>query len=185
MTTEDKKAWMKTIVEVGALYMLSALVAGLFGWDDDDKERFAKIRKMSGHLELPGTSENKADEQFNFGGFMELHTMSLMMQIRSENEQFIPYPGYGLDNMTSLIDLKSLAFGPTTDTYNQIFTDLGNTMHGDKRQFYARRMGPYEWQDQGGRKLWAHIAKSIGLTGSSVDPAIGITNFQKAQARKK
>jgi hypothetical protein len=175
-TTEDKKAWMKIIAEGGMLTLINILLVSIWGWDDDDEDRFKKLRARSGAI---------GEEDFDLGGFLSLHTMSLMMQVRSENEQFLPLPGYGVDNLSTVIDLKSLAFGPTTDTYGQIGADIADWWEGGDSQFYKRRSGPYSWQDAGGRKLWAHLAKSIGLTGSSIDPAMAITNFQKAQNRNR
>ena len=181
MTQQDKRAWMKFVTEVGTLYLMSMLVGLLWGWDDDDEERFEKLRKRSSFLPGPLTRDYQPGEEFDFGGFMSLHAMNLMMQVRAENEQFMPFPGMGLSNVTTVVDLKSLAFGPTTDTYQQLGTDMYDIIDGNDRQFYKRRVGAYEWQDQGGRKVWAHIAKMFGLNASNIDPAQSITNFQKAK----
>jgi hypothetical protein len=112
---------------------------------------------------------------------MELHALNQMLQIRAENEQFIPWPGMGLDNISTVVDLKSLAFGPTTDTWQRIGTDMVNIWEGNERQFYKRRSGPFNWSQQGGRQIWAHIGKMFGLTGSNISPADQITNWDKAQ----
>lgn len=186
LTTEDKKAFMKVFAEGAMLMLTGALLGILWGWDPDDKERFEKLRKRSGHMGMLGlTSDNKPGNEFDLGGFASLHAMNLMMQVRSENEQFFPWPGYGLDNLSTVIDLKSLAFGPTTDTYGQIATDMSDIWHDRDSQFYKRHSGPYEWQDKGGRKLWAHIAKMFGMTGNTIDPANAVSNFQKAQNRNR
>jgi hypothetical protein len=150
-------------------------------WDDDDEDRFEKLREMSGHLPIPGTRENEPGEEFDFGGFLSLHMLNQVMQIRAENEQFIPFPSYGLDNVKSVIDLKSLAFGPTVDTWQQLGTDMVDIFSGSDRQFYKRRTGPYEWQDKGGRKVFAHLAKMVGINASNIAPAQMITNTQKAK----
>ncbi|TXI90753.1 MAG: hypothetical protein E6Q36_00825 [Chryseobacterium sp.] len=176
LTIEDRKAWMKLLAEGGMLYLMSFLMGALWGWDEDDEDRYKKLRARSGPI---------GSEDFDLGGFLSLHALSLMMQVRSENEQFLPFPGYGIDNISTVVDLKSLAFGPTTDTYGQIGEDIANWWEGGDAQFYKRKVGPYSWQDQGGRKLWAHLAKSIGITGTTIDPATAITNFQKAQNRNK
>jgi hypothetical protein len=186
MTVEDRKNFMKMTIEIGSLFMMGFLMAMIWGWDPDDEDRYEKLRARTGHLGFFGlTAENKPGNEFDLGGFISLHSLNLMMQIRSENEQFIPWPGYGIDNMSTIVDLKSLIFGPTTDTYGQVLQDFGNIWNDSPRQFYQRRTGPYEWQQKGGRQLWAHIAKSFGLTGQSLDPAQGITNFSKAQNRNK
>lgn len=183
MTPEDKIAWMKLVAEVGSIYMMGLLLGLLWGWDDDDEERFAKLRERSSFLQIPGTRDYQPGEHFDAGGFLSLHAMNLMMQIRAENEQFLPGPG--VESVTSMLDLKSLVMGPTIQTYEQIGKDLVDIWEGEGSQYYKRRVGPYEWQDQGGLKLWAHIAKALSLNASNIDPAQQITNFQKAQAMKK
>jgi hypothetical protein len=185
MTPQDKKAFMKTVIELGALYMLGAMVTMLWGWDDDDPDRYEKLRKMSGHLPFPGTSDNRPGEEFNVAGFLSLHAMNQILQVRSENEQFIPWPGFGLDNATAMLDVKSLAFGPTLGAYGDIGADMLHIWEGSDKQYYQRKSGPYAWQEEGGSKLWTHVGKMFGLTGSSIDPALAITSFKKNQARLK
>ena len=181
MTPEDKQAWMKFVTEMGTLYVLGMLTQLIWGWDDDDEDRFEKLRQMSGHLPIPGTREAERGEEFDLGGFLSLHMLNQVMQIRAENEQFIPFPSYGLDNVKSVIDLKSLAFGPTVDSWQQLGTDMVDIFSGSDRQFYKRRTGPYVWQDRGGRKAFAHLAKMVGINASNIDPAQMITNMQKAK----
>ena len=181
MSDEDKRAWMKFATEMGTLYMLGMLASLIWGWDDDDDDRYEKLRQMSGHAPMPLTSENRPGEEFDFGGFLSLHMLNQVMQIRAENEQFIPFPSYGLDNVKTVIDLKSLAFGPTVDKWQDLGTDMVDIFSDSDRQFYKRRVGPYEWQDRGGRKAFAHIAKMFGVNASNIDPAQMITNLDKAK----
>ena len=54
---------------------------------------------------------------------------------------------------------------------------------GDPKASYSRNVGPYSWQQKGSYKLTNRIAKTFGLTGSSLDPALGIQNFQSFQAK--
>jgi hypothetical protein len=159
MDTEAKKAFMKMATELGSLIILAFIIAAM-GWDDDDEDRFAKLKDKS---------------------FIYLHSLSLIMQIRAENEQFIPLTGFGLDDLTSMIDLKSLAFGPTTDSYQRIFQDIMDFITGSEKQFYARDVGGYDWQKAGSRKIWNHLGKMYGLTGNTPNPEYAIINFKKAQ----
>ena len=179
-TKEDAKAWMKLVTEVGTLYLIGILLNLMFDWDDDDEDRYAKLREKSGALPMLGVADIPGEE-FNFGGFMSLHAMSLMMQIRAENEQFIPLPFYGLDNLTGLANLKSLAFGPTTDLYQQLIHDGLNAATDNPDQFFKRRAGAFEWEQQGSNKFWKHLAKGFGVRGNFVAPAYAIENFQKIQ----
>jgi hypothetical protein len=182
MTPEDKKAWIKFVTEMGSIYIMGLLLGILWGWDDDDEERFAKLRERSSFLQIPGTRDYQPGEHFDGGGFFSLHAMNLMMQVRAENEQFLPGPG--IKSASQLLDLKSLVTGPTIKTYEAMGGDLIDMWQDDGGQYYKRRVGPYDWQDQGGLKLWAHAGKLFGLSGSNIDPAQQITNFKKAEAMK-
>ena len=104
------------------------------------------------------------------------------MQVRGENEQFNLFTG-GIKQYNSLLDIKSVAFGPTTDSYVQLYEDSKAIVTGDPSAYYSRNVGPYKWQDKGGSKFMTHLAKTVGLSGSSLDPALAIQNFQTYQAK--
>jgi hypothetical protein len=184
LTGPEKKAAFKVMTELGALFATTIAMSLLFGWDPDDDERFEKLRERSGALPFPLTSEDP-DRPFNGWGFMENHMLYLLMNIRSENEQFLPFPGYGLDDYSAMLDLKSIAFGPTVQTYKEIFEDSLDIMQGSESAYYKRDVGPYKYQQEGGAKIWAHIGRTLGLTGSALDPAKGIKGFQSVQARAR
>jgi len=183
MTPQEKRAFIKVVTEVGSLILINALMAPLFGWDPDDEDKYAKLREKSGPLPFPFVSAN--EPEFKLNGFMENHALMLMMNIRAENEQFIPFPNMGMDDYSGMLDMKSVAFGPTLDTYKQVFEDALNMAQEKDAAYYKRRVGPYEWQQQEAAKIWAHMAKTIGLTGGSIDPATAVKNFQSVQARAK
>lgn len=180
LAPKDKKALMQAFVELMAVNMLGFLVGLLFGWDDDDEERYERIRQRSAALQIPGVAED-FDREFSLPGFLGLHVQNLMMQVKSENEQFVPFPGYGLGNVKQLLDLKSIAFGPTIDTYGKIAQDMLYWWQDSDKQFYKRSVGPYEWQNEGGRKMWSSIAKMMSLTGANIDPGQALINADKAQ----
>ena len=81
-----------------------------------------------------------------------------------------------------MTDLKSIALGPTTDTYIRMLDDLINTMQGDESAYYTRDTGPYFFQQQEGNKLLAGLARLVGFTGSTLDPAMATQKFYTAQA---
>ena len=186
MTAEEKTAALKFISEIGYLVALSMLMGLLFGWDGDDEERYAKLREKAGApMGFFGmTADDPERGSFNPLGFLEVHALHMMMQVRAENEQFNLLTG-GVKQYTGLLDLKSVAFGPTVDTYTQIFDDTWKIVTGDPKASYTRDVGPYEWQQKGSSKVYNRIAKSIGLTGTSLDPALAIQNFQSALARAR
>jgi len=183
MTPTERSAFLRVFSEVGMLSILSMLMPLLFNWDPDDDERLTKLREKSGSL--PGPLVAQSDYAFNLSGWLENHALNLVMQVRAENEQWVPTPGMGLDDYKRKLDVSSLAFGPTIDAYVNIFQDVFYMATDDPSAQYKREVGPYIWQQQGGRKILAHFAKTVGLTGSTVDPVVAIKNFTSVQARTK
>lgn len=184
MTAEEKGAALKVLTEMGALVITTALLSLLFGWDPDDEERFEKLRQKSGALPFPFVADDPS-RPFNGFGFMENHALFLLMNIRAENEQFLPFPGFGMDDYSAMLDMKSIAFGPTIQNYFQIVDDMVNIIQGDDAAYYQREVGPYEWQQQGGAKIWSHLARILGMSGSSLDPAKAVKGFVTSEALKK
>jgi len=62
---------------------------------------------------------------------------------------------------------------------------LSNWIAGDPSARYTRATGPYGWQDKESLKIWNHTLKSFGFTGTSLDPALAIQNFQSFQGKVK
>ncbi len=185
MTPEEKAASLKVVTEVGMLVAANVLMGLIFGWDPDDDDKYAKLREKSDALQLFPLTEDDPDRAFSPMGFVSNHSLFLLMNIRAENEQFLPMPGFGLDDFSAMLDLKSIAFGPTLQTYGQLFDDAVNILQGDDAAYYQREVGPYKWQQEGGSKFWAHLTSTFGLTGSSLDPAKAIKGFQSVQSRAR
>jgi hypothetical protein len=185
MTKDEKIAWIKTTTELFALIALSMILAPMFGWDPDDPDKYEKLRKKSGAMPFFGLVPEDPENPFDGAGFLENHMLNLAMQVRSENEQFVPWPNFGLDDYTSMLDLKSLATGPTLKAYKQMFTVGLDEVTGDPSAFYKRSIGPYDWQQEGGSKFLNYLFKSFGLTGSSIDPGTAIKNSQGIIIRGK
>ena len=181
LSKEETTAMIKTFTEIIMWIAVTMVIALMFGWDDKDEDRYKKLRQRSGSLDFWGTEED-SDRPFDLGGYANLHALNLLMQVRAENEQFLPVPGLGLDNYLELLDIKSIAFGPTLDSYSGIMDDLIHIAKDDDKAYYSRDTGPYSFQQKGGSKLTAKLAKLVGLTGSTIDPAMAIEKFQNAQA---
>jgi len=183
MTPSEKSAMIKFGTEIAMLW-LTMMAFGLFGWDPDDEDRIAKLKEKSGALPFFGLTEDDPNRPFDLAGYMQVHALHLLMQVRAENEQFNLLTG-GLYQYNSLLDLKSVAFGPTTDAYVTIWNDLTNELSGSPKAKYTRRIGPYDWQQKGGSKWLAHTMTAFGLTGSSLDAAKAVQGFQGFQAKVK
>lgn len=186
MSREEAGAVVKTISEIVFLYLFTMAGFLLYGWDpdDDDDDRYKKLRAMSGPMPFSGVEED-AERPFDLGGFFGLHILNQLIQVRAENEQFIPLPGYGLDNFAEMTDLKSIALGPTFDAYVRMLDDLINLASGDDGAYYTRDTGPYFFQQKEGNKFMAGVARLLGFTGSTLDPAMAIQKFYTAQAMAK
>ena len=176
MGPREREAFIMTATEIGGLILMYVLAHAMFGgFDPDDPDKYAKLRKKAGVLPFPFVGEGEAD--FNLGGFLEVHSMLLMMQIESENRQFLD-PRQLLPMFT---DLKSIAFGPTLNMYASIGSDIIYLLTGSDKAYYERRTGPYEWQQEGGLKMWNHIAKMYGINAASISPVDALKGWQSAQ----
>jgi hypothetical protein len=182
LQAEEKAAVIRTLTEVMALVILYFGGNALFGYDPDDEDRYKKLRAKSGPLPMFGTDKN--NDPFKFGGWASNHMLLLLTSVRAENQQFIPLPGLGLKEYTSMLDLKSVAFGPTISSYVDILNNLLAAATGSEKAYYAKDSGPYTWQKEGDLKIKNMLGKMIGLNGSSVDPAMGIKNLNSILSRK-
>lgn len=180
-TPDERRAWLKTSADLAILYLLFWMQGALFGWDDDDDERYEKLRQKSGPLQGPFVADD--EYAFNLGGWMSNHALNLAMQIRAEQAQFIPWPGYGLRNYKELVDQlgSSAAIGPTVGTGFSVAQDISNYVTGSEKAYYQREVGPYEWQQEGGSKFIAHLAKSMGMTGVFWQSELGIKKLESVE----
>lgn len=171
MNFAEKRAVYKMLSDVGQLMITSFIVSVLFGYDEDDKDRFEKMKARSGAL---GTDE------FRPLGFLANHTMTLLLKTQNENESFIPLPGFGLSDYVNMGNAGSIAFNPTVKQYAKILGDIaGHASPGeDASLYYQRDVGPYPWQQQESAKIWNHIGSMVGITGSDIDPVKAAKSFE-------
>jgi len=176
MEPTEKAAMKKLLTEVSTILIISAITSLMFGYDDDDPDRWNKMKARSGAI---------GDENFHLDGFLANHLLVMLLKTSNENETFIPLPGFGLNDYTRMSTVTSVAFGPTITTYAQLLTDIA--MHAapgdDESLFYKRTTGPYPWQQKGSAKIWNHIFRTAGLTGSDVDIIKGGKSFTAMQSR--
>ena len=176
MNFEEKRATYKMLSDVSQMLITSFIVSVLFGFDEDDPDRFEKMRARSGAL---GT------EEFEPLGFLANHTLTLLMKTQNENESFIPLSGFGLEDYVNMASSGSVAFNPTIKTYSKILADItGHAMPGeDASLYYQRDVGPYPWQQEESAKIWNHFFTSIGVTGSDIDPIKAAKSFEAVTRR--
>jgi hypothetical protein len=183
MNATEKQAVFRVMTEAGTILLMKyLLLATILGFDDDDEDRYAKLRKNSDALPLWFVHDDPSRE-FNMAGWLKNHAILQTMQISAENSQFYPFPGWGLNNYKDFFNLKSMAMGPTINTYLDIVGDAYYMATGNEKAKYQRDASAYDWGRQGDYKLWNHVGKSFGFTSSTVEPAIAVRNFQNIQSR--
>jgi hypothetical protein len=89
----------------------------------------------------------------------------------------------GVKNYLQLLDVKSVALGPTVESLQSVAADIEYAFEGHKKARYERDVGPYVWQDKDQLKVWNHVAKMFGITGTFIDPAMAVANFESATAK--
>lgn len=187
LTDVEKAASRKTLTELGGLVLIQQLVIGLlYGYDDDDEDRFEKLRQKSGALPYLFVAEDP-EHPFQAGGWFSNHLLNLAVQVESENDSWLPLPGWGLNDYGNIIKMESIAMTATIDRWISLVTQFTNyldyVLTEDTDALYKRDVGPYEWQQQGAAKFLNHLAKSFTFTGTSVDPILAIKNLESRENR--
>jgi hypothetical protein len=185
LSDTEKSAMLKTIMDVATVIAMTMAISMLFGFDYDDKNKFAKLRARSGPLPFLGVSDK--EKPFNLGGWFTNHSLYMTMQLKNESMQWLPVPGYGADNYIDMLSMESVSMTNTWDNYKKIIAGLGShASHylfgtDDSKAYFDQREGPYDWMQEDGSKVQTYFLRSIGLSGKSLSPDMGITNMVKAQ----
>jgi len=181
-TTTEKAAMFRIITEMGGLIMTSLLIPSLFGYDEDDKDRFKKLKAKSGALPMFGVKDDP-NNPFRFGGWISNHALLTALHIRGENESMLPFPGFGINDFKKYTDIKSIVFGSTLNSWYNTTNDLYYMATGDEKAYYKRKANAFEWGEKGDSKLWSHLLTSLGITGNTTDPAEAVKKYETARNR--
>jgi hypothetical protein len=122
--------------------------------------------------------------EFNMGGWLSNHALNLLIQTKAEQQQFLPLPGLGLKEYMGMLDLTSIAFGPTLENYGKIAEQVGFLLFSDNRAYYKKEVGPYEWQQEDGVKLIKYMASGVGFTGTFWAPEVALQNYMSIQSKQ-
>jgi hypothetical protein len=168
---EQDKADVRRMVSEGFTTLFLALAALLiFAYDDDDEDRFEKMREASGPLFTP---------DFKLRGYMTNHMLFLLLGVQQETSTYMPIPGLGLDEYSKFMSVTSPAFNSTIKIYMKIFEDIVNMIIMNDSAYYKRDVGPYSWQDEGSAKIITHTLNAFGFSGKTGDPETLIENMEK------
>jgi len=178
---DEQKGAMKKAATEGLIVIASGLIASmLFGFDDDDPDKWKKIKAKSGAL---------FTDEFNTYGYISNHALLLLLGVQAETGAFIPLPSiqgfnFGADDYAKILTSTTTAFGNTLLTYIEIFGDVLNliTLNDDAVR-YKKNVGPYWWQKKGELKTYKRIFTMLGLTGGIGDPETSLKNLSKGATR--
>jgi hypothetical protein len=159
LSKEEKQNMVKVVADISFQIGMLMLLSSVFGYDDDDKDRFAKMKKRSGALN---------DEDFNLGGWLANHAVVATLATLAETEQFTS-PNQ-VKNMARNILTPSALYGITLEKPMNVLTHTYGALRNDPSAFYKKDAGPYSFQKQGEAKVYNDLAKMFGITGSQVDP---------------
>jgi len=191
LSDDEKASMLKTIMDVAYVVAFSMAISLIFGFDEDDEDKFAKLRSKSGPLPIFGVAEDQGE--FKLGGWMSNHLLYLTMQLKNESVQWLPIPGYGADNYIDLLSMESVSMTNTWDNYKKIiaFSALhaGHSLFGTdhSKAYFDQDEGPYVWmQKEGdtwyeGSKVLTYFGRSLGLSGKTLSPDMAIINWVKGQ----
>lgn len=183
-TKKERFAMLRLMIELSALVTLGFLLPLVLGFDPDDEEKYTKLRERSGHMPFIFAPEDP-EYAWNLPGWLQNHAILMSMQVRQENEAFLPFPGFGSDDYINMASLKSIAFGPTIESYTKMASSTIDALYGRDSAQYKRDMGPYEWQREGGYKSIKYLASMFGFTGSTLDPNTSLRTMMSMRARGK
>lgn len=152
-----RKVMTQFLVTVGMNLILSSLL----GYDDDDPDKFDKMRKRSGEM---------FSDSYNSWGWSLNTAIAITLATKVENETFV--------NPTVLIPQldKMLSLGPLYERgiklpWAILNHGYGAMTGGDATDYYKKDVGPYWYQKEGAAKVWADIGGGLfGFTGSGIDP---------------
>lgn len=165
MTNEEKASFRKVFTEGAMLAALGLIAAFVFGYDDEDEERFEKMKKR--------------EKEYGAMGWLSNHLLYQTLAVQSENELFVPI--VGTDDIYNFVKPTSYAGGPLIGNSIKITEDLYNGIIGDESAIYTQDVGPYSWQEEGDWKLWNHIGGMFGVKGRNYSAIQAIKNREISQ----
>ena len=176
LSPQDKASINKMLAEGMFTLIFALLISMVFGFDDDDEDKWKKIEDRSG----PMFTDN-----YNTWGFISNHMLLLLMGVQAETTAFVPLPeiagvSFGLDEYNRMLTSTTSAFYNTVILYSQMFGDVLNILlFNDEAVRYKRDVGPYWWQQEGEIKLWKRAFKTVGFTGATGDPETLIKSLEQ------
>ena len=181
LNKEEVRAMKLVFLDFFKMYLTSALITLLWGYDDDDKDRWNKRREISGAMPWFGLTNEKYTENFNVRGWLANQALLLAFNVQSENEAFIPFPGAGMKQMASTLNESSVGLAGSLDNMVQITDILYKTLKGDAHAYYQKPSGAMEFQQEGVNKTFKLMLRQIAIKGKWEDPVTAAKNYRTRQ----
>jgi len=178
--TDQEKADFRRFAAEGMMIVFTALLASmLFGYKDDDDDKWKKVKERSGAF---GTDE------YNTYGFLANHALLLLLGLQAETGAFVPLPkvfglNLGADDYGKMLTSTTTAFGNTLLLYTEIFGDILNVLTFNDAARFKKDTGPYWWQQKGELKIWKRLFAAAGFTAGTGDPESVLKNLSKGAGR--
>ena len=175
---KDEKRALKIgafeLLKVYALHLAQMLIFASFGTDEDDKEKWSKIKNQTGALPTPFTNEEWADE-FNLSGWSRAHLLLLIMNIEGEATHFIP--GYGTQQTYDVLTMAdNIAMTASYKAIIEMMTIAYYTLSGNEKAYYKRDTGGLKAKEADTNKLVYKMMKMGGVSGKLADPVTATKN---------
>jgi LysM repeat protein len=178
--TDQEKADFRRFAAEGMMIVFTSLLASmLFGYKDDDDDKWKKVKARSGAF---GTDE------FNTYGFLANHALLLLLGIQAETGAFVPLPkvfglNLGADDYGKMLTSTTTAFGNTLLLYTEIFGDVLNLLTFNDAARFKKDSGPYWWQQKDELKIWKRLFAAVGFTAGTGDPESVLKNLSKGAGK--
>lgn len=183
LSKEETYAIFKTLQFAATVYLGGLLQSLYFGFDDDDEERWQKLYKKSGTLDILGAEYEtgyKANAKFNMPGWLENQALYITMRATDDTQEWLPIPGMGLKNYSDMffnIGPDAL-LGHTLTSYSEALGLAVDAIQEKESAFYQKEAGPYPWQKEGAPKFIKPIMSGIGFSGYTLDPAFQMYTYR-------
>ncbi len=135
MTPREKAALKKMLVETAYIITLMLLAAIVFGYDDDDPDRFKKMKQR--------------EKDYGLQGWVANHALYQVLMIQKENQLFNPI--FGAQDWLDFTKSSTIVVQPTIGSLLKITKDLFYLVTGDE--------SAYSEVEMNNRKLFATTIK--------------------------
>ena len=151
MTNKEKVALKKMLTETAYIILLMLTAAIIFGYDDDDPDRFKKMKQR--------------EKDYGLSGWVANHALYQVLMIQKENQLF--NPAFGSQDWLDFTKSSTIVLQPTIGNMLKLTKDLLYLVTGNESAYYKQDVGPYSWQEKESAKILNHFLSSLGFTGKN------------------